>query len=325
MPSAAAAVLLGPGHARPSGPGRAAAPTRRACRSSSSSAGPAAGRRSRRTRPRGARASQVRTSSRNAASAGVSRKSMGRSTYLTEHPSPAAPPSRRRSRRPCGHRAGVASPAHAPQRAPAHYEATDVRIDKFVVGPFENNVFVVRDKGSGDAVIIDAANEHDLLLEVSRATGVRRVLTTHGHWDHIQAVTALRDAGIEVGVAPADAEMLPSYDFMIPDDDVLDVGRPAAARHPHPRPHARLHLLPPRGPPRAVQRRHPLPRRAGQHQVRERELRPRSSTSIDRRLFTLDPEHAGASRATGSTPRSAPSAPTSTSGSSGAGDPDGGP
>ena len=50
-------------------------------------------------------------------------------------------------------------------------------------------------QGTGDAVIIDAANEHELLLEVSRATGVRRVLTTHGHSDHIQAVTAMRDAG----------------------------------------------------------------------------------------------------------------------------------
>src|SRR6476620_5395366 len=112
-------------------------------------------------------------------------------------------------------------PGSAP---PAHYETSDVRIDKYVVGPFENNVFVVRDKGTGAALIVDAANEHDLLLEVSRATGVRRVLTTHGHWDHIQAVTALRDAGIEVGVASADAEMLPSYDFTIPDDDVLTVG-----------------------------------------------------------------------------------------------------
>src|SRR6187397_812553 len=105
-----------------------------------------------------------------------------------------------------------------------HYETSDVRIEKMVVGPFENNVFVVRCTNTGEAVIIDAANEHELLLEVSRATGVRRVLTTHGHWDHIQAVTALRDAGIEVGVAGADAEMLPSYDFTIPDDDVLTVG-----------------------------------------------------------------------------------------------------
>ncbi|MGZ4676463.1 MAG: MBL fold metallo-hydrolase [Acidimicrobiia bacterium] len=107
---------------------------------------------------------------------------------------------------------------------PVHYETSDVRIDKYVVGRFENNVFVVRDKGSGEALIIDAANEHELLLEVSRATGVRRVLTTHGHWDHIQAVPAMRDAGIEVGIAAADAEMLPAYDFTIQDDEVLTVG-----------------------------------------------------------------------------------------------------
>ena len=107
---------------------------------------------------------------------------------------------------------------------PAHYEDSDVRVDKLVVGPFENNVFIVRSKRTGDAVLLDAANEHELLLDVARATGVRRVLTTHGHWDHIQAVTAVRDAGIEVGIAAADATMLPAYDFVIPDDEVYEVG-----------------------------------------------------------------------------------------------------
>src|SRR5882757_5978556 len=107
---------------------------------------------------------------------------------------------------------------------PAHYETPVVRIDKINVGPFENNVFVVRCKGTGEAVIIDAANEHELLLQVSKATGVRRVLTTHGHWDHIQAVEAVRNAGIDVGIAPDDASMLPAYDFVIPDDEVIAVG-----------------------------------------------------------------------------------------------------
>ncbi len=107
---------------------------------------------------------------------------------------------------------------------PAHYETADVRIDKIVVGPYENNVFIVRSKGTGDAVLVDAANEHELLLEVCRATGVRRVLTTHGHFDHIGAVTAVRDAGIDVGIAPEDAAMLPAYDFVLPDDDVIEVG-----------------------------------------------------------------------------------------------------
>jgi glyoxylase-like metal-dependent hydrolase (beta-lactamase superfamily II) len=98
---------------------------------------------------------------------------------------------------------------------PAHFEDSSVRVDKIVVGPYENNVFVLRSKATGDAVLIDAANEHELLLEVSRATGVRRVLTTHGHFDHIGAVTAMRDAGIEVGIATADDEVLTVGDLRL--------------------------------------------------------------------------------------------------------------
>jgi glyoxylase-like metal-dependent hydrolase (beta-lactamase superfamily II) len=175
-----------------------------------------------------------------------------------------------------------------PSAPPAHYEASDVRIDKYVVGPFENNVFVVRDKGSGDALIVDAANEHDLLLEVSRATGVRRVLTTHGHWDHIQAVTALRDAGIEVGIASADAEMLPSYDFTIPDDDVLTVGglRLHAIHTPGHTPGSTCFLL--EGHPVLFSGDTLFPGGPGNTKFENASF-DTIITSIDRRLFTLDP------------------------------------
>src|SRR5438876_3761845 len=127
---------------------------------------------------------------------------------------------------PDGTTTGPGGPRRYPRRMaqPAHYEDTTVRIDKLVVGPFENNVFIVRCKATGEAAIIDAANEHERLVPIARATGVRRVLTTHGHWDHIQAVEAVRDAGIDVGIAPEDASMLPAYDFTIPDDDVIEVG-----------------------------------------------------------------------------------------------------
>ena len=39
-----------------------------------------------------------------------------------------------------------------------HYEDTQAEIHKVVVGPYENNVFVLRCKQTGDAVLIDAAN-----------------------------------------------------------------------------------------------------------------------------------------------------------------------
>ena len=106
-----------------------------------------------------------------------------------------------------------------------HYEDTQAEITKVVVGPMDNNVFVVRCRQTGEAVLLDAANEHEKLLELCERLNVRKVLETYGHWDHIQAVPAVRDAGYEVGVTQADAGMLPSYDFVLEDDSVIEVGR----------------------------------------------------------------------------------------------------
>jgi glyoxylase-like metal-dependent hydrolase (beta-lactamase superfamily II) len=106
-----------------------------------------------------------------------------------------------------------------------HFEDSQIEIHRLVVGPVDNNVFVLRCKETGEAVLLDAANEHERLLELCRRLDVRRVLETHGHWDHIQAVPAVRDAGYEVGVTAEDAAMLPAYDFVLQDDDVIEVGR----------------------------------------------------------------------------------------------------
>jgi glyoxylase-like metal-dependent hydrolase (beta-lactamase superfamily II) len=107
---------------------------------------------------------------------------------------------------------------------PLHYEDSLVEIHRVVVGPVDNNVFVVRSRNTGDAVLVDAANEHEKLLGLCRELGVRRVIETHGHWDHIQAVPAVRDAGYDVAVTAADAEMLPSYDQILEDQSVIEIG-----------------------------------------------------------------------------------------------------
>jgi len=106
-----------------------------------------------------------------------------------------------------------------------HYEDARCEIHRLVVGPLDNNVYVLRCKQTGGAVLLDAANEHEKLLDLCQHLRVDKVLETHGHWDHIQAVPAVRDAGIEVGVTAADASMLPSYDFVLEDDTVIEVGR----------------------------------------------------------------------------------------------------
>ncbi len=106
-----------------------------------------------------------------------------------------------------------------------HFEDNQAEVHKLVVGPVDNNVFVLRCQETGEAVLVDAANEPERLLDLCRRLGVGKVLQTHGHWDHIQAVPAVREAGLAVGVAAEDAAMLPSYDFVLEDDSVVEVGR----------------------------------------------------------------------------------------------------
>jgi glyoxylase-like metal-dependent hydrolase (beta-lactamase superfamily II) len=122
---------------------------------------------------------------------------------------------------------------------PGHAVSTDVsltdstcvwhdaqaEVHKVVVGSMDNNVYVVRCRETGQATLIDAANEHERLLELCRRLDVRSVLETHGHWDHIGAVEQVRAAGYRVAVTAADASMLPSYDDLLEDDTVVEVGR----------------------------------------------------------------------------------------------------
>jgi glyoxylase-like metal-dependent hydrolase (beta-lactamase superfamily II) len=105
------------------------------------------------------------------------------------------------------------------------WDDASCEVHRMVVGPMDNNVYVVRCRRSGDALLIDAANEHEALLEVCTRLGVRHVAETHGHWDHIQAVPAVREAGISVSVTAEDAGMLPSYDLLLEDDTMLEIGR----------------------------------------------------------------------------------------------------
>ena len=93
------------------------------------------------------------------------------------------------------------------------------------VGPMDNRVYIVRCRETGDGILIDAANEHERLLELCRTLEVRGVLETHGHWDHVQAVEQVRAAGYRVAVTAEDASMLPSYDDLLVHDTVLEIGR----------------------------------------------------------------------------------------------------
>ncbi|HST49663.1 MBL fold metallo-hydrolase [Jatrophihabitans sp.] len=72
-------------------------------------------------------------------------------------------------------------------------ELSGLTIAKLAVGPMSNNAYLLRCRATGQAMLVDAANEPDRLLELARLGGdtVTTVLTTHRHADHWQALAAV--------------------------------------------------------------------------------------------------------------------------------------
>jgi glyoxylase-like metal-dependent hydrolase (beta-lactamase superfamily II) len=71
----------------------------------------------------------------------------------------------------------------------------DVRM--FTVGPVQENCFIVREKDSGTALIVDPGEEADRLLKAVDELGIEKVeaiLVTHTHFDHVGAVAPVAQA-----------------------------------------------------------------------------------------------------------------------------------
>jgi len=97
-----------------------------------------------------------------------------------------------------------------PGGPPAVRELTNLTITKVSVGPMDNNAYLLRCQRTDEQVLIDAANEPDRLLEIIGEDGLARVVTTHRHGDHWQAlaqVVAATDAETVAGAE--DAEEIP--------------------------------------------------------------------------------------------------------------------
>lgn len=89
-----------------------------------------------------------------------------------------------------------------------HYADDRVRVDKIVVGPLDNNVFLLVCAATSQAVVIDAAADAPAIVEMAVGTAPQAVLTTHGHWDHVGAATAVGSAlDVPVYIGPEDKAM----------------------------------------------------------------------------------------------------------------------
>ena len=93
---------------------------------------------------------------------------------------------------------------------PDSRQITGLTVTKLAVGPMDNNAYLLEDGQRGELVLIDAANEAPRLLELLGGRPLARIVTTHRHWDHWQALAEVQAAtGAEVVAHPDDAAELP--------------------------------------------------------------------------------------------------------------------
>jgi len=89
-----------------------------------------------------------------------------------------------------------------------HWSNGGVDVTKICVGPLENNAYLLVCRATGATVIVDAADEPATLLDALDGRPLVAVLTTHGHWDHVQAAAAVSQAtGAPVLISPADLDL----------------------------------------------------------------------------------------------------------------------
>ncbi|MEA2498975.1 MAG: hypothetical protein QOH26_1380 [Actinomycetota bacterium] len=73
-----------------------------------------------------------------------------------------------------------------------HYEGDDLIVRKIRVGDLENNVYVLEDPETHDALLIDGSFEPDQILAAAEGANIVGILQTHGHYDHVQALAELK-------------------------------------------------------------------------------------------------------------------------------------
>jgi glyoxylase-like metal-dependent hydrolase (beta-lactamase superfamily II) len=117
---------------------------------------------------------------------------------------------------------------HVEPQSAARRTLPGATIIKMSVGPMDNNVYLVTCSRTGETLLIDAANDPELLVELvgEYAPKLALIVTSHQHFDHWQALEAVAAAtGAPTAVHQLDAEPLPvKPDRFLANGDTVVVG-----------------------------------------------------------------------------------------------------
>jgi glyoxylase-like metal-dependent hydrolase (beta-lactamase superfamily II) len=89
-------------------------------------------------------------------------------------------------------------------------ELADLIITKMSVGDFDNNTYLLRCRRTDEQLLIDAAAEPDRIMSMVGEGGLSKIVTTHQHGDHWQALSEVVSAtGAETYAGAADVDGIP--------------------------------------------------------------------------------------------------------------------
>ncbi|MEW6571759.1 MAG: MBL fold metallo-hydrolase, partial [Nitrospirota bacterium] len=68
-------------------------------------------------------------------------------------------------------------------------------IKKLVIGPLENNCFIIGDETTREAFVIDPGDEPDRILDLLEENNlkVKFIICTHAHFDHVGAIAEIKE------------------------------------------------------------------------------------------------------------------------------------
>ena len=91
-----------------------------------------------------------------------------------------------------------------------NHEDNEIKIEKYLASNYNNNLYIVECKKTGEIMVIDAPKNISAILQSAELTQINLLAITHGHFDHIEGFNdlpiAIQNA---TAIHQADSNQLP--------------------------------------------------------------------------------------------------------------------